>query len=30
MICKFTVGLRVTTEQEIEGLDTALHGEALH
>jgi Amt family ammonium transporter len=30
MICKFTTGLRVTTEQEIEGLDTALHGEALH
>jgi Amt family ammonium transporter len=30
LICKYTTGLRVTTEQEIEGLDYTLHGEALH
>jgi Amt family ammonium transporter len=30
LICKYTVGLRVTQEQEIEGLDWTLHGEALH
>ena len=30
MICKFTTGLRVSEEGEIEGLDTTLHGEALH
>jgi Amt family ammonium transporter len=30
VICKHTTGLRVTPEQEIEGLDYALHGEALH
>jgi len=30
MICKFTVGLRVTEEQEVEGLDLALHGETIH
>ena len=29
-ICKFTVGLRVSEEEEVEGLDLALHGEALH
>ncbi|MFJ6023055.1 ammonium transporter [Brevundimonas sp. NPDC092305] len=29
LICKFTTGLRVTAEQEEEGLDTHLHGEAL-
>jgi Amt family ammonium transporter len=29
-ICKLTTGLRVTKEEEIEGLDTVLHGEALH
>jgi ammonium transporter, Amt family len=29
-ICKVTTGLRVTREQESEGLDYALHGEALH
>jgi Amt family ammonium transporter len=30
MICKFTTGLRVSEEGEVEGLDLALHGEALH
>ena len=30
MICKFTTGLRVAEEDELEGLDMALHGEALH
>ena len=30
MICKFTTGLRVSEEAEVEGLDTSLHGEALH
>ncbi len=30
MICKYTTGLRVSEEEEVEGLDTALHGEALH
>ena len=30
MICKFTTGLRVSEEGEVEGLDMALHGEALH
>jgi Amt family ammonium transporter len=30
VICKYTTGLRVTAEQEIEGLDYTLHGEALH
>jgi ammonium transporter, Amt family len=29
VICKFTTGLRVTKEQEAEGLDATLHGEAL-
>jgi ammonium transporter, Amt family len=29
-ICKFTIGLRVSEEEEVEGLDMALHGEALH
>lgn len=29
-VCKVTTGLRVTKEQEIEGLDYALHGETLH
>jgi ammonium transporter, Amt family len=28
--CKYTTGLRVTPEQEVEGLDYTLHGEALH
>ncbi len=30
MVCKFTTGLRVTDEEEIEGLDTSQHGETLH
>ena len=30
MICKYTTGLRVTEEEEIEGLDTSQHGEMLH
>ncbi len=30
VICKFTTGIRVSEEAEIEGLDMALHGEALH
>jgi Amt family ammonium transporter len=29
-LCKFTTGLRVTRDEEIEGLDWVLHGEALH
>ena len=30
MICKYTTGLRVSEEDELEGLDAALHGESLH
>jgi len=30
MICKYTVGLRVSEEGEVEGLDAALHGEGMH
>jgi Amt family ammonium transporter len=30
MICKVTTGLRVDEEDELEGLDMAIHGEALH
>ncbi len=30
MICRFTTGLNVTREQEIEGLDVTQHGEGLH
>lgn len=30
MICKYTTGLRVTEEQEIEGLDSTQHGETQH
>jgi Amt family ammonium transporter len=30
MICKYTTGLRVTDEEEIEGLDMSQHGESLH
>jgi len=26
---KFTIGLTVTTDEEIEGLDTVLHGESI-
>jgi Amt family ammonium transporter len=27
---KFTIGLRVSDEAEVEGLDMSQHGEALH
>ena len=30
MVCKFTTGLRMSEEAEVEGMDLALHGEALH
>jgi len=30
MVCKYTTGLRVTKESEIEGLDYAEHGETIH
>ncbi len=30
VICKFTTGVKVSEEAEVEGLDAALHGEALH
>ena len=30
MICKFTTGLKVSEEGEIEGLDVALHGVTIH
>lgn len=30
LILKFTIGIRVNEDQELEGLDTSLHGEALH
>ncbi|MBU4040327.1 MAG: ammonia channel protein, partial [Alphaproteobacteria bacterium] len=30
MICKFTTGLRVPKEAEIEGLDYTQHGETIH
>jgi Amt family ammonium transporter len=30
VICKYTTGVRVSEDAEIEGLDMALHGEALH
>jgi Amt family ammonium transporter len=30
MVCKYTTGLRVSEEAELEGLDMSLHGEALH
>ncbi len=30
LVCRVTTGLRVTEEQEYEGLDMAVHGEALH
>ena len=30
MICKVTTGLRVTKDEEVEGLDYTQHGEAIH
>ena len=30
MVCRFTTGLRVTREHEIEGLDYTQHGETIH
>ena len=30
MICRVATGLKVTREQEIEGLDVTQHGEGLH
>ena len=30
MICKYTTGIRVSLDEELEGLDMSLHGEALH
>ena len=30
MIVKFTIGLRVTREEEMEGLDLTQHGESIH
>ena len=30
MVCKYTTGLRVSEDEELEGLDMAVHGEALH
>ena len=30
MICKFTTGLRVARDEEVEGLDYTQHGEAIH
>ena len=30
MLVKFTIGLRVSDEAEVEGLDMSQHGEALH
>jgi Amt family ammonium transporter len=30
MVCKFTTGLRVSEEDEVMGLDLALHGETIH
>ena len=30
MVCKFTTGLRVSKEEEIEGLDYTQHGETIH
>ncbi|SFS29998.1 ammonium transporter [Brevundimonas viscosa] len=30
MVCRFTTGLRVTREEEIEGLDYTQHGETVH
>jgi Amt family ammonium transporter len=30
MICRFTTGLRVDREGEVEGLDYSQHGETIH
>ena len=30
LVCRWTTGLRVSADDEAEGLDSALHGEALH
>ena len=30
MVCRFTTGLRVTADEESDGLDLALHGETIH
>jgi Amt family ammonium transporter len=30
LVCKYKTGLRVTEEEEIEGLDQSQHGETLH
>ena len=30
VICKYTTGIRVSEEEEVEGLDASQHGEALH
>jgi Amt family ammonium transporter len=30
MICRVVTGLRVSEEDEVNGLDLALHGEAMH
>jgi Amt family ammonium transporter len=30
MVCKYTTGLRLSSDDELEGLDMAVHGETLH
>jgi ammonium transporter, Amt family len=30
MVCKYTVGLRLSEDDELEGLDLAVHGEVMH
>jgi Amt family ammonium transporter len=30
MVCKYTTGLRLSEDEELEGLDMAVHGETLH
>jgi len=29
-VCKYTTGLRLSSDDELEGLDMAVHGETLH